>query len=83
MSALSAPLRIGKYTVKIALRPDNPAFPRFEIYAGKTFIAASFSMVDEAACRWLEMHSKNGCMVYADSSVPCRGYRRGRPRKAA
>ncbi len=51
--------RLGKYTVRLGMRRDNPAFPVFEVFIGHVMIGKSFSRVDEGACRWLERQQRD------------------------
>lgn len=60
---------LGKYTVRLGLRRDNPAFPIFLVYLGHVLIGKSFSRVDEDACRWLERQQREQTF-YAYSSAP-------------
>ena len=57
---------LGKYTVRIRLRPDNPAFVRYQIFIGQRFIGNQFSFPGVSDCEWLERNAG----VYATSSAP-------------
>ena len=46
--------RIGPYTVKQAVRPDNPAFPQYLILRDGQLIGKSFSVPDLGCCQSLE-----------------------------
>lgn len=61
-------MTFGKYTVKLGLRADNPAFPVYIVYAGGKEIGRSFSMPDRGCCEWLH-RQKHGCVVYAAESA--------------
>ncbi len=50
--------QLGKYTIRLGLRADNPAFPVFKVFIGNILIGKSFSRVDEDACRWLELQER-------------------------
>ncbi len=50
--------QLGKYTVRLGLRRDNPAFPTYLVFIGHILIGKSFSRVDEDACRWLERQQR-------------------------
>lgn len=50
---------LGKYTVRLGLRRDNPAFPLYLVFLGHVLIGKSFSRVDEDACRWLERQQRD------------------------
>ena len=45
---------LGIYTVRICLRPDNPAFPTFMIYRGATLIGRHMSRPGLSDCERLE-----------------------------
>ena len=45
---------LGKYMVRIALRPDNPAFARYLVFHLGKLVGHQFSRPSEADCRWLE-----------------------------
>lgn len=47
-------ITLGVYSVRVGLRPDNPAFPSYLVYKGDDFIGKQFSMPSEEDCRWLE-----------------------------
>lgn len=70
---------LGKYTVRLGLRPDNPAFPVYLIFKGETLIGRQFSRPVETDCQWLERERG----VYAtESKWPERSIgRRGRQRR--
>lgn len=58
-------MTLGKYTVVIATRPDNPAFPVYRIFVGAHMIGKQFSYPSITDCRWHE--TTNG--VYATQST--------------
>lgn len=85
---MSATQKLGQFTVRIGLRPDNPAFPVYLIYKGEKFIGKSFSMPDEGCCAWLERQEANR-IIYAEQSAQAKKTmkdwslgRRGRPTNA-
>jgi len=47
-------MQIGKYTVRCALRFDNPAWPKYLIFHGEKLLGAQFSMPNISDCRWHE-----------------------------
>jgi hypothetical protein len=75
---------LGAYTVRIGLRRDNPAFPKYLIFYRGQLVGEQFSRPGLSDCQWL--HREHG--VYATSSkwtIPSHGRtygRRGRPRKS-
>lgn len=44
---------LGAFTVREALRWDNPAFCKYLVYLGERYIGASFSRPDEGWCAHL------------------------------
>lgn len=44
----------GEFTVRIGLRPDNPAFPCYIIFKGAVLVGKQFSYPTLEDCRWLE-----------------------------
>ena len=81
-------LVMGAFTVRVCLRPDNPAFPIYAVYRGELFVGKSFSMPDEGCCRWLEAQEANRIRYAAEAAqqkFSMRNWsigRRGRPTKA-
>lgn len=72
---------LGKFTIRIGLRPDNPAFPRYLVFLGDDLVGKQFSRPCLSDCEWL--HRTRG--VYATQSRPPSAftmYRRGRPTNA-
>lgn len=61
---MSESFQLGRFTVHLALRPDNPAFPAYRIFIGAKFIGKQFSRPCITDCEWLER--ENG--VYATES---------------
>lgn len=81
---------LGKYTVRIGLRQDNPAFPVYLVFRGDRLIGKHFSRPGLSDCEWLER--TNGEFYARQSRWPetSEGHpiwnapkRRGRPRKDA
>lgn len=75
-------LTVGRFTVRIGLRPDNPAFPVYRVFLGARLIGKQFSIPSESDCRWLEMQRREERTAYATRSslgrvysVPSRGSR--------
>ena len=50
-------VHLGCYTVRQALRPDNPAFPIYLVYAGERLIGRQFSVPSITDCEWLERNA--------------------------
>lgn len=61
---LGTTFQIGAYTVRIALRPDNPAFARYLVFRNGELVGKQFSRPDESDCRWLERWG----ILYANKS---------------
>ena len=61
---MSDSFTLGKFTIQVSLRPDNPAFPAYRIFIGAKFIGKNFSRPCLTDCEWLER--ENG--VYATDS---------------
>lgn len=47
-------IQLGPYTVRAAIRIDNPAFPVYLIYHNENLVGKSFSLPDLSCCEWLE-----------------------------
>ncbi len=60
---------LGKYTIVIATRPDNPAFPVYRVFIGLRLIGKQFSVPTESDCQWLERQTFEESFVYAQR--PC------------
>lgn len=83
-------MTLGPYTVIIALRRDNPAFPCYLIFRGERLVGKQFSMPDESDCRYREMQKQEASRQARESAKVKRswntgifGRRRGRPKKQA
>lgn len=79
--------KIGKYTVRQAVRPDNPYWPRYIVFKGTRLVGQQFSRPSESDCEWLERWGAR----YAEPTISVHPYgwtaatqkrRVGRPRKA-
>lgn len=90
MEANTTTWQLGPYTVRIGLRPDNPAFPVYLVFRGDHLIGKNFSRPSRTDCEWLER--TNGEVYAKQSRWPeiSEGHpiwnapkRRGRPRKEA
>lgn len=46
--------KLGKYTVRINQRPDNPAFPVYVVLIGVRFVGKQFSRPSMTDCEWHE-----------------------------
>lgn len=57
---------IGPFTVRIALRIDNPYWPRYLVFRGDLLLGPHFSRPDEDCCRWLEFQHVRKRTVYAE-----------------
>lgn len=71
-----------KFTVRVGLRPDNPAFPVYLVFIGTNLIGKSFSLPDLECCRWLERQHAADRVVYAESSATLKSYSTRRRGKA-
>lgn len=84
-------LTFGRFTVRIGLRHDNPAFPVYLVFVKGKLIGKSFSVPDRSACEWLERQNALDRVTYAEASAPPKTHtlrgvallRRGRPKKAS
>ena len=56
-------MTIGRFTVLISIRPDNPAFPAYVVMVDGHVIGRQFSVPSLSDCEWLERQ------VYATSST--------------
>lgn len=65
----------GAYTVRISLRPDNPAFARYLVFKFDKLVGRQFSRPSETDCQWLER-----CCQYATESH-CATFSDGHPIK--
>ena len=45
---------LGRYTVRCALRPDNPAFAKYLIFRNNLLVGRQFSRPSLSDCAWLE-----------------------------
>jgi hypothetical protein len=52
---LGETLQIGMFTIRCAIRFDNPAFPKYLIFKGDALVGSQFSMPSESDCRWHEI----------------------------
>ncbi len=78
---VTSTFQLGPYTVRIALRDDNPAFPRFMVFRGEKHVGNSFSRPAEGCCQWLEQHQEGRYAPPSLTPLPIFTKRRGRPRK--
>jgi len=68
---MGAAVNIGKYTVRLGLRVDNPAWPVFLVFVGDVLIGKSFSSVDLSACQWLERQQRDQTFyAYSSAKLP-------------
>ena len=64
--------KCGRYTVRQAMRLDNPSFPCYQIFRGDKLIGRSFSVPDSDWCEAIERLTKWG--RYVDESAPPKSY---------
>lgn len=65
---------IGPFTIRQAVRPDNPAWPVYLVSRGDKLVGKSFSMPDLSACQWLERQTKDETIYATDSAkLPDKG----------
>lgn len=60
-------MTLGKFTIIIAVRPDNPAFPCYRVFIGARMIGKQFSIPTLSDCEWLERQTHEE-LVYASQS---------------
>ena len=84
-TAGEATFQEGPYTVRMALRQDNPAFPKYLVFYRGELVGRQFSRPSLADCEWLH---KQKAIYATQSTWPVTSYgrtypqkRRGRPRK--
>lgn len=70
---------LGPYTVRIAVRPDNPLWPQYLVFLAGVLIGRHFSRPDRGCCDWLAAQRAAGRTVYANPSAkpkthPMRNY---------
>ena len=81
--------QLGKYTVRAAVRIDNPLFSRYVVMRGGKVVGCSFSRPNAAQCEDIERFAQTG--RYADAPIQTYNYRlrgvargrTGRPTNAA
>lgn len=80
-------MKLGPYTIVAALRPDNPAFPKYQIFRGGKLIGTQFSVPSESDARWHEVQA--GTYAKAEQSkqdptwqLRIKSIKRGRPSNA-
>ena len=47
-------MTLGKYTIRVGLRRDNPAFPQYQIFKNGHLVGVQFSMPCLSDCQWHE-----------------------------
>jgi hypothetical protein len=82
---LGETLQVGMFTIRCALRFDNPLFPKYLIFKGDVLVASQFSMPCESDCRWHEM--RRGQYAREEETKKDRSWvlkmpKRGRPSNA-
>ena len=80
-------MQLGRFTVRCALRFDNPAFPKYLVFAGERLVGCQFSIPNESDCRWHEV--RQGQYAKADETkknsswqLKIQAPKRGRPTNA-
>lgn len=73
-------IRLGKFTVHVRLRFDNPAWPLYVVYVGERLIGKSFSIPDLGCCQWLERQNP-ARTIYATTSARLPRFSLGAPIK--
>ena len=77
--------QLGEYTVRLAIRLDNPFFPRYIVMRDRRVVGYSFSRPNLAQCSDIEQFSKTG--RYANAPIQSYNYRMrgptGRPTNVA
>ena len=51
---MTTTITLGRYTVHVGIRHDNPHFPKYTIYRDTRYIGTQFSMPSESDCQWIE-----------------------------
>jgi hypothetical protein len=46
--------QLGRYTVRVAMRQDNPAFAKYLIFRNNLLVGRQFSRPSLSDCEWLE-----------------------------
>ena len=70
--------KLGRFTVRQGVRPDNPAFAVYMVFVGEKLIGRSFSVPDRGCCEWLQRQHAADRPVYATQSAqPKKGILRG------
>ncbi len=59
---------LGKFSVVIRIRLDNPAFPQYLVYDGQFLVGKQFSVPTLSDCEWLARQQAVGRLVYAEQS---------------
>jgi hypothetical protein len=60
---------LGRFTVRVRVRFDNPAWPVYLVFVASKFVGKSFSRPDIGCCEWLERQTREE-LVYAEASAP-------------
>lgn len=76
--------QLGRFTIRVGLRPDNPAFPRFLVFLGDDLVGKQFSRPCVTDCEWLLRSQRSESQYAEPSKAPFAFtvYRRGRPTNA-
>lgn len=67
--------RLGVFTVYQRPRFSAPAWPQYLVYIGPKLIGKQFSRPSLDDCRWLEIHAREECVVYASAARRIHPYR--------
>lgn len=86
--AVASTFTLGRFTVQVRPRHDNPAFAVYIVFRGERLIGKNFSRPGLSDCQWLErtkgVYATRSCWpeTSAGHIQWNTGRRRGRPRKA-
>lgn len=53
-SDVGTTFQLGRYTVRVAMRQDNPAFAKYLIFRRNLLVGRQFSRPSFSDCEWLE-----------------------------
>ena len=67
--------KCGPYTVRQAVRLDNPAFPRYVVLRRQKIVGCSFSVPDRSQCEFIERFHKQGEVYVTASPIKKYHYR--------
>ena len=61
-------MTLGKFSVVVRIRLDNPAFPQYLVYDGLYLVGKQFSIPTLSDCEWLARQQAVDRLVYAERS---------------